>query len=131
MKIHTSLDYMAVQRIGVTDERLRDVITSIEESGSHTHPHAYQVTLRGGYPTSSVTGAKRRRANSGQYGAAGDPAHPEYAATYDEWGYWFAALYELDPAARCGGTILRPEYADRADFHNRTNNAYKPKSEDN
>lgn len=131
MKIHTSLGYTTVQRVGATDERLRDVITSIEESGSRTHRHAYHLTLRGSYPVSSVNGAKRRRANSGHYGAAGHPSAPEYAATFDEWGYWLAALYELDPAARCGGTITHPVYADRADFHNRTNNAYKPKSEGN
>jgi len=79
--------------------------------GSRKRPHAFEVSLvvwDGGKGTAHP----RRRNFSYGHGKEG------YAATYDEWGYWLAALYELDPEMIAG------PYKSRDDFHAQTNNDY-------
>jgi hypothetical protein len=79
--------------------------------GSRKRPHAFEVSLvvwDGGKGTSHP----RRRNFSSSIGKEG------YAATYDEWGYWLAALYELDPMMIAG------PYKSRSDFHAQTQCAY-------
>jgi hypothetical protein len=71
--------------------------------GSRSRDHAYEAKLRG-------YGARHtRRPNSGTYGA-----DDEYAATYDDWGYWLAELFSRDPNAICG------PYKGAADFQRQT-----------
>lgn len=48
----------------------------------------------------------RRRRNGGNYGAGSD-----YAATWDEWGAIFAAIFAADPGATCRA------YEDGEHFH--------------
>lgn len=63
----------------------------------------------------------RRRRNTGQYGAEDSGLEClQAAATYDEHGELFAALFELDPAA-----IIGP-YAGRDEFHRKTADKYRP-----
>lgn len=69
-------------------------------AGSRSRSHAFNVTL---------TGTSSRRPNSGQTGAGDD-----YAATWDEWGMFFAHLYEIDPQMKCWA------YDDADDFHFKT-----------
>ena len=69
----------------------------------------------------------RRTGNSGSYGAM-QAEYDGYAATYDEWGFFLAALYRMDEGARCApnfkhGTAL---YYDAADFHEKTGRTYDP-----
>ena len=63
----------------------------------------------------------RRMGNSGSYGPG-----EEYAATYDEWGFFLAALYRMDPAARCAPNFKRDiaHYYDAEDFHEKTGRTY-------
>lgn len=70
------------------------------KKGSRSKDHAFDVTL---------TGTSTRRPNSGQRGAGDD-----YAATWDEWGMFFAYLYEIDPGMKCWA------YDDADDFHFKT-----------
>ena len=68
--------------------------------GSRSRDHAFDVSL---------TGTSTRRPNSGQSGAGDD-----YAATWDEWGMFFAHLYSVDPQMKCWA------YDDADDFHFKT-----------
>ncbi len=43
----------------------------------------------------------------------------EYAATYDEWGYWLAALFAIDPE------MLAGNYKGVDSFHALTKGAYR------
>lgn len=105
MRVHTSATrsalYDAAQRAGV--------VVLASRHGSRTHAHAYEVALEG-------SGARR---NTGTRGAS-----DEYGATWDEWGIFLAALYEVDPDARCGGSAKRPIYANADDYHWQTGDRF-------
>ena len=49
-----------------------------------------------------------------------------YAATYDEWGFFLAALYRMDEGARCAPNFKHYTalYYDAADFHDKTGRTY-------
>lgn len=119
MRIHTDLTSFEFGRLIFGQPKLEAVYyASWDEHGSHTHKRSFDLHLAA-LPGTLPNGHKRRKTNSGQYGAYLN------AATYDEWGYWFAALYEADPTARCGGSVKDPVYADREDFHAKTEGKYK------
>ena len=67
----------------------------------------------------------RRLGNSGSYGAM-RPEYDGYTATYDEWGFFLAALYRMDEGARCAPNFKRDYamYYDAADFHEKTGRTY-------
>lgn len=65
----------------------------LTEHGSRKRDHAFEIQLGA---CDKVKGDKRGWKNSGTNGA-GDV----YAATYDEWGYFLAALYHLDKSTWC------------------------------
>lgn len=69
----------------------------------------------------------RRAGNSGSYGAM-QPYYDGYAATYDEWGFFLAALYRMDEGARCAPNFKRgtAHYYDADDFHDKTGRTYDP-----
>ena len=86
--------------------------------GGNGFVYALEIQLEG-----TVRDRGRRLGNSGSYGT-GD----NYTATYDEWGFFLAALYRMDEGARCApnfkhGTAL---YYDAADFHEKTGRTYDP-----
>ena len=56
------------------------------------------------------------------------PEYDGYAATYDEWGFFLAALYRMDEGARCAPNFKRDyaAYYDAADFHDKTGRTYDP-----
>ena len=71
----------------------------------------------------------RRAGNSGSYGAStGWGGDGSYAATYDEWGFFLAALYRRDPLMRCAPNFKRDysQYRDAEDFHHKTGRTYDP-----
>ena len=72
----------------------------------------------------------RRFGNSGSYGAMSPWAEGRevYTATYDEWGFFLAALYRMDEGARCAPNFKRDyaAYYDAADFHDKTGRTYDP-----
>src|SRR3712207_5740771 len=69
-------------------------VTRLQRHGSRTHSHAWDVIL---------TGSNPRRQNGG----------PDYAATYDEWGWFLAYLYGIDSELRTAGW---PGYNGADDF---------------
>ena len=73
-----------------------------EDKGSRKRDHAFDVTL---------TGESRRRPNRG---TSADRNHRGYAATWDQWGVFLAALFAIDP------NMVTPYYADAEDFAFRT-----------
>jgi hypothetical protein len=105
MKIHTSLSqesiYRAARLAGVDFERLN-------EHGSRSHPHAFDVILSG----SGTTG--------GQWGNSGkDGAAPYKAATWDEWGIFLAAVFGADETAKA------TYYESADDFHWQTGGRFR------
>lgn len=112
MWIHSEL--MRTQIWGLSTSDYHVEIT--DHAGSKTHREKQRVFLEG---TSSFlpNGSKRRKTNSGNRGAGTYPA-----ATYDEWGEFLAALFELDPTAKTDGA----GYNGRDDFHVKTKGHYLP-----
>jgi hypothetical protein len=76
------------------------------EHGSRSRIHAYDVILSGSSPY---------WANSGGYGADGFKA-----ATWDEWGWFLAYLFEVDPRL-----TVPHVYADAAGFHRSTHGEFR------
>ena len=75
--------------------------------GSRKRGQGFVVSLS--YLGQGGRGSGRRPKNSG---CAGSPR--TFAASWDEWGIWMAALYEIDPDAIIG------TYKDRGDFYGTT-----------
>ena len=100
MRIHTSLTWQQMHD-ALTAAGAPISFETLTDHGSRTHPRSFEVRLEG----------SGGRNNTGHFGAG------DYnGATWDEWGAFFGALYDLDPDARCGGTSKRPVYA-RADHY--------------
>ena len=80
---------------------------------SRTHPQAYELRLTAD-PGRDRNGKARRNVNTGQYGMGAYKA-----ATYDEWGYFMAAVYARDSFAKFGTA-----YNGAEDFMRKTRHAY-------
>jgi hypothetical protein len=108
MRIHsdtlTSLDLFEAARISRTE-------LTYEFHGSRSRTRSVDVHL---------TGESKRRPND-----RGRHLSHEYAATWDQWGVFLAVLFDRDPDMLCG-TAKRPAYADRADFHFKTSDRFRP-----
>jgi hypothetical protein len=91
----------------------------LTEGGSRSHRRSFEVQLEAAERDNG-----RRVGNSGSYGAM-RPEHDGYAATYDEWGWLLAALYQIDPAFIVG-TVKHPVYDGRDDFDHKTALTYNP-----
>lgn len=76
-----------------------DVWMEASDHGSRSRDHAFEVALSA-EPGTDRFGHKRRPRNTGQYG--GPSNDYEKAATWYEWGDFFAALFKLDPRAIIG-----------------------------
>lgn len=114
MRIHTNnLDtgdaariLYALQRAGLVADHLHFHV--LEQHGSRKRDHALEVQL-GTY--TKVPGDLRSWKNSGTRGAESEGwGEGVYAATYDEWGYFLAALYLADSELWC------QYHGDRAGF---------------
>lgn len=77
--------------------------------GSRSHARAFEVTLRG-------HGTRHKR--SPHTPLPDSDRAGERAATYDDWGRWLALVFDADPQAKTA------PYADRDDFHTKTDYAY-------
>ena len=116
MKIHTNLTWAELEATLHHPNLINEVyFDGLEEHGSASRVRAFDVTLRAWESVNLRTGQKRRHPNTGTRGAD----HYEYAATYDEWGWFFARLYAADPTARCWA------YASAEDFHDKTEGKYR------
>jgi hypothetical protein len=118
MRIHSNVlthehlyDAMNAAKLGADGVFIIDSMVH----GSRKRHHAIEVKL-GANASRDRNGKMRRPRNSGQYGS--DRRDPAKAATYDEWGYWIAELYVIDPDA-----IVGP-YDNAEDFHRQTDYRY-------
>jgi hypothetical protein len=122
MKLHSN---------NITEQDIRDALKTEKESGriaptvtfkvldpkgSRSHVRAFEVQL---HSWDYVPRDGRRRGNDGAYGAMQE----YWAATYDEWGFFLAALYRVDPNMVCG-TVKNPVYADEYDYTWKTAETY-------
>lgn len=125
MRIHT--DYLkyddiidilnTLHRIGRIPRHV--VFKKVTEHGSRDYERAFEVQLQA---MRKEDGDGRRQGNSGSYGA-GD----NYAATFDEWGWFLSSLYEKDEYARAGSKE-NALYHDKDDFHEKTGLSYHPEA---
>jgi hypothetical protein len=83
-------------------------IDTCDEKRSHSHSHGFEIRLRGMDGKDRNDNTRRLPMYSWKTG------NTEKAATYDEWGIFISALYEIDPDARFG------PYLNEADFHGKT-----------
>lgn len=96
MRIYTD-NLLSVEIHKLAGESLpSDVYLDLTEHGSRKRARAFEVKLSA-EPGTDRHGHNRRWANSGQYGAAGDKA-----ATWFEWGDFFASIFAADPRAVIG-----------------------------
>lgn len=140
MKLHTSLTTAEVDAALGRAKRKGlitwDVDFAVFTPGrSLTHAHGYEVqlgtwdqdSLPGGYTDQYGKRLRVRRARNSDHG------ENRWAATWHEWGWFMAELFAADPNARWGANparCARPEYAwgyaSEADFHRKTENAFRP-----
>lgn len=78
---------VVAESVGFTDYSLH---------GSRSHAGAVEVRL---VSWQKLPGEKRRRPNSGQWG---NTETVFWAATWHEWGWFFAHVFDLDPTAKAG-----------------------------
>lgn len=90
------------------------------EHGSRLRDFAIEIQLE-----AEVRDSGRRAGNSGSYGAM-IPEHDGYAATYDEWGWLLAALYEIDKDMVVGAGMANAIYDSRVTFDHKTGMTYNP-----
>lgn len=82
--------------------------------------YALEIQLDAGYRDRG-----RRAGNSGSYGAM-QAEYDGYAANYDEWGFFLAAMYRKDSGIRVMPNFKRDTaaYYDAEDFHFKTGRTY-------
>lgn len=95
----------------------------IRQEGSRIRKAGFEVQLEADKRDNG-----RRFGNSGSYGATSpwSQGYEVYAATYDEWGWLIAALYDIDEDALWGSGKY-PQYKNREDFDEKTGLTYNPK----
>jgi len=126
MRLHTNLtelDLWNALRKAVSDGHITaDVwFDPIEAHGSSTHPRAFEIQLGasngGNLPAGYVNQYNKRQ----KCRRVRNAANPElrFSATWHEWGWFLAEIFEMDPTARVGGK-KNPVYNGRDDFDCKT-----------
>jgi hypothetical protein len=102
MHIHSD----KITRMNVLDAaRLARVdMETFRQHNSRTKDHAFEVALEGE--------SRRRPNNRGRSNG--------YAATWDQWGVFLGALYQIDPNMLCGSGIKYAVYKNVDDFNIQT-----------
>lgn len=121
MKLHTKLDIQAVyDSLTVTKARglMSDDIHfhQFDEQPSKSHPHGFIIQL-GTFDQASGPTNSRHYKNTGTRGASSD--EQVWAASYDEWGWFIADIFDRDPNASFG------HYKTRALFNEITKGKYR------
>lgn len=108
------------KKAGAVAEHVSFKALTEHRSGGPGFMFALEVQLEAAYRDRG-----RRAGSSGSYGAMSHE-YDNYAATYDEWGFFLAALYRMDGAARCAPNFKRDSavYYDADDFHFKTGRTY-------
>jgi hypothetical protein len=115
---------------GITYEQAATALREEKQAG-RIAPHVHfklirEFTPRGGGIATEVQleayerDRGRRYGNAGSYGAGSD-----YAATYDEWGWFLQHLYDETPTMLAGSPAY-PAYKDREDYIAKTGMSYVP-----
>lgn len=122
MKLHTTLERHEIQS---AFRDVRDIghitvdvsMIQFDYEPSRTHPHGHKIQLGTFEQFSLPNGKSRRNKNTGKWGANSQM----WAASYDEWGWFIARIFELDPTARWagGGAYQSPD-----DFIKKTDGKY-------
>lgn len=99
MRLHVSNE-VTKAKVRKAAERAGAWFAVLSEHGSRKADHAFEVKL---------LGTSNRRPNGGSYGASND-----YAATWDQWGVFLSALFEIDP------NMSSYAYRDAHDFDEKT-----------
>jgi hypothetical protein len=125
MKLHTKLSIQDVyDSLVVTKARglmTEDVhFHQFTEQKSRSHPNGFIIQL-GTYDQKSGPTNSRYYKNTGKRGASSGTNVEEsvWAATYDEWGWFIADLFDRDPDASFG------HYKTRALFDQMTKGKYR------
>lgn len=115
MKLHSSVHTMktiveAKDRATAAGKLPKHITLELMGSGSRTRNAAFVIRL---YTEFKQPGDGRRRVNTGNAGSGAD-----YAATWDEWGWFMAEVFAADPDASFD------RYDGVADFNARTDGAF-------
>lgn len=113
MKLHSDILTMTDIAVATRAHGMTGVYADTEFAGSRSREFAFVVHL---------TGTSSRRPNGGTRGA---DHSDDYAATWDEWGMFLAALYRVDPQMLAGGSAGRPTYASAEAFHAATGDRFE------
>lgn len=119
MRLHSNILTESEVRDALDRAKLRGNVDSridfsiLDSRGSRSHKGAYEVKLE--WNGEKVKGDGRRWTNTGSRGA---DTHGNYAATYDEWGWFIAELFYKDEHATFG------HYAGMDGFDAATRNKY-------
>lgn len=119
MKLHTTLGYQQITQ-AMRDVKSRGLVTDdiffvqFDYEGSRSRPNGWLIQLGTFDKTTGPTNSRHYK-NSGQWGAETNI----WAATYDEWGWFIAELFELDPDATFG------HYKGINDFHKQTKTRFQ------
>ena len=123
MRFHTGLSYDEITKALVFCRKIGRIPEHVfffkaNEHGSRTHLGAWEIRLA---TYDKTKGDKRTFLNSGNHGAQSERNGYEglYSATYDEWGWFIAALYILDGGMKCAGM-----YDNADDFKRKTHGNY-------
>lgn len=112
MKIHSDILTIEDVRVAAQARGMTGVHADAWFANSRKREFAFEVRL---------TGTSTRRPNQGNPTA---PRPDAYAATWDEWGMFFAALYHVDPDMLAGPSG-RPAYASEDAFHAATGDRFR------
>jgi hypothetical protein len=139
MRLHTSLTYTQVcdalnqvKHAGQVTEDVRFMV--MDRHGSRTHPRAFEVQLGTWCQTSLPEGYRdqdgklmhvRRFKNTGNRGASSGYGCDEdvWSATWHEWGWFMARVFNMDPHARFG-SLKGWHYDGYGDFMRKTNEQF-------
>lgn len=107
MRLHTN----RLTAVDIFDAaRIARVEVTYSGHGSRIAERSWDVAL---------TGESRRHPNRAHYSY-------EYAATWDQWGVFFAVLFDRDPDMLCGSGRKYATYVSRGDFHFKTGDRFRP-----
>ena len=116
MKLHTKLDYSqitnAMREVKQRGQVTEDVFfVQFDYENSRSHANGWKIQL-GTFDKTTGPTKSRHYKNTGQWGADSDSRI--WAATYNEWGWFIAEIFEMDPDATFG------YYKGINDFHKKT-----------
>jgi len=123
MRLHTSSHtYGTIHRALEIQQGLGNVarhvhLFTLDQYGSRSHERAFEIRLATYH---KVKGDKRYHLNTGRYGADSEANGGEglYSATYAEWGWFIAQLFDAEPEMKFG------QYKNEPDFHTQTKHEF-------